>query len=78
MQTFFVGSALGSWIAKFINISLESSTALGKIGVFCSTTSLPITSIAMSLEYFGGEEMVAIMIFMIVSYIISGFHDILT
>lgn len=75
--TFFVGAALGSWISKFINIPLASSAALGMIGVFCSATSLPITSIAMSLEYFGGEEMVAIMIVMTVSYIISGFYDIL-
>ena len=32
----------------------------------------------MSFEYFGGEEMVAIIIVMNVSYIISGFYDILT
>lgn len=76
--TFFVGAALGSWIAKFINIPLASCAALGMIGVFCSATSLPITAIAMSLEYFGGEEMVAIIIVMTVSYIISGFYDILT
>lgn len=74
----FVGAALGSWIAKFINIPLASCAALGMIGFFCSATSLPITAIAMSLEYFGGEEMVAIIIVMTVSYIISGFYDILT
>ena len=69
--TFFVGATLGSSVSGLINLPLESSTALGMIGVFCSATSLPITSIAMALEYFGGGEMVAI------SYIISGFYDIL-
>lgn len=76
--TFFVGAALGSSIAKYLNFPLESCAALGTIGVFCGATSLPITSIAMSLEYFGGDELVAIMIVMTISYIISGFYDFLT
>ncbi|WP_195429802.1 chloride channel protein [Clostridium sp. D46t1_190503_E9] len=76
--TFFVGATLGSFVSKFINLPLTSVTALGMIGLFCSATSLPITSIAMALEYFGGEEMVAIITVMTVSYIISGFYDILT
>lgn len=75
--TFFVGATLGSSVSGLINLQLESSTALGMIGVFCSATSLPITSMAMALEYFGGGEMVAIIIVMTISYIISGFYDIL-
>lgn len=75
--TFFVGATLGSSVSGVINLPLESSTALGMIGVFCSATSLPITSMAMALEYFGDGEMVAIMIVMTISYIISGFYDIL-
>ncbi|WP_195617316.1 chloride channel protein [Clostridium paraputrificum] len=75
--TFFVGATLGSSVSGLINLPLESSTALGMIGVFCSATSLPITSMAMTLEYFGGGEMVAIIIVMTISYIISGFYDIL-
>ena len=76
-RTFFVGATLGSSVSGLINLPLESSTALGMIGVFCSATSLPITSMAMALEYFGGGEMVAIIIVMTISYIISGFYDIL-
>ena len=64
-------------MAKYINLPLPSVTALGMIGVFCSATSLPMTSIAIALEYFGGEEMVAIILVMTISYIISGFYDIL-
>lgn len=75
--TFFAGATLGSFVSKYINLPLTSVTALGMIGVFCSATSLPITSIAMALEYFGGEEMLAIIIVMTISYIISGFYDIL-
>ncbi|MDU5111017.1 MAG: chloride channel protein [Clostridium sp.] len=75
--TFFVGATLGSFVAKYINLPLPSVTALGMIGVFCSATSLPMTSIAIALEYFGGEEMVAIILVMTISYIISGFYDIL-
>lgn len=75
--TFFVGACLGSAVSGLLGVPLESSAALGMIGVFCSATSLPITSVAMSLEYFGGKEMTAIIIVMTVSYIISGFYDIL-
>lgn len=76
--TFFVGAAFGSFLSDVFNIPLEASAALGMIGVFCSATSLPITSIAMALEYFGGEEMVAIIIVMTSSYMISAFYDIFT
>ena len=48
------------------------------IGVFCGAASLPLTSIAMSVEYFGNGEMVAVMIVMTTSFIISGFYDIFT
>lgn len=75
--TFFVGATLGSFVAKYINLPLPSVTSLGMIGVFCSATSLPMTSITIALEYFGGEEMVAIILVMTISYIISGFYDIL-
>lgn len=76
--TFFVGAALGSFLSNVFSIPLESCAALGMIGVFCSVTSLPITSITMALEYFGGSEMVAIIIVMTLSYIVSGFYDIFT
>lgn len=76
--TFFVGASLGSALSGIFNIPLEACAALGMIGVFCSATSLPITAMAMSVEYFGGGEMVAIIIVMTISYIISGFYDIIT
>lgn len=75
--TFFVGATLGSFVSKYINLPLTAVTALGMVGLFCSATSLPITAVAMALEYFGGEEMLAIIIVMTISYIISGFYDIL-
>ena len=76
--TFFVGATFGSAISTLINIPLESSAALGMIGVFCSTKSLPITCIAMAIEYFGSKEVMAIILVMTISYTISGFYDIFT
>lgn len=76
--TFFVGATFGSAIANKFLLPLESVTALSMVGVFCSATSLPITSIAMAIEYFGSEEVMAIIIVMTFSYIVSGFYDILT
>lgn len=48
------------------------------IGVFCSAQALPITSIAIAIEYFGANEVMAIIIIMVISYSISGFYDIFT
>ena len=76
--TFFVGATFASAIAPIINLPLKSVTALGMIGVFCSATALPITSIIMALEYFGSNEVIAIIIVMTMSYVISGIYDIVT
>lgn len=75
---FFVGAVFGSAIAGVFNLPVESVAALGMIGVFCSTASLPIASIAIAIEYFGAEEVMSIIIIMILSYTVSGFYDILT
>ncbi|MGN0144100.1 MAG: chloride channel protein, partial [Clostridium sp.] len=71
-------ATFGSAISTLINIPLESCAALGMVGVFCSSKSLPITCIALSIEYFGSKEVMAIILIMTISYIISGFYDIFT
>ena len=76
--TFFVGATFGSAISKLINLPLDSVAALGMVGVFCSVQSLPITCIAMAIEYFGSGEVMAIILIMTISYSISGFYDIFT
>lgn len=76
--TFFVGATFGSAIASWFSLPLESVAALGMVGVFCSATALPITAVAMAIEYFGTNEIMAIIVIMIISYTISGFYDILT
>ncbi|MDO5518340.1 MAG: chloride channel protein [Clostridium sp.] len=76
--TFFVGATFGSAIADIFGLSLESVAALGMVGVFCSAQSLPMTGIAMAIEYFGAQEVLSIIVIMTTSYSISGFYDILT
>lgn len=75
---FFTGATFGSSIAGLFNLPLENVAALGMIGVFCSAQALPITSIAIAIEYFGSNEVMAIIIIMVISYSISGFYDIFT
>lgn len=75
--TFFVGATFGSAIAKYFNLPLESVAAMGMIGVFCSAQALPITAVAMAIEYFGSNEIMSVIIIMTISYGISGFYDIL-
>lgn len=75
---FFVGATFGSAISDFIRLPVESVAALGMIGVFCSAQSLPLTAIAMSIEYFGSNEIMSIILIMTISYSVSGFYDILT
>ncbi|MEG2291603.1 MAG: chloride channel protein [Clostridium sp.] len=76
--TFFVGATFGSAIAGLFSLPLASVAALGMIGVFCGATALPITGVAMAIEYFGASEVMAIIIIMTLSYTMSGFYDILT
>lgn len=76
--TFFVGATFGSFIADFFYLPIESVAALGMVGVFCASTSLPITSIALAMEYFGREEVMSIILIMVICYVVSGFYDILT
>lgn len=47
--TFFVGATFGSAIANVFSLPLDSVTALSMVGVFCSATSLPLTSIVMAI-----------------------------
>lgn len=76
--TFFVGATFGSAIASFFELPLSSVAALGMIGVFCGAHALPITAVAMAIEYFGSGEVLSIIIVMTLTYIVSGFYDILT
>ncbi|WP_343290120.1 chloride channel protein [Turicibacter bilis] len=73
--TFFVGATFGSAIAPYFNLSIPSVAALGMIGVFCGAASLPLTGIVMSIEYFGANEVMAIILVMTITYMISGFYD---
>lgn len=76
--TFFVGATFGSSIAHLINLPLHSVTALSMVGVFCSATALPITSVAMAVEYFGAKEIMSIIIVFTLSYAVSGVYDIIS
>lgn len=76
--TFFVGATFGSAIAGFFGLPLESVAALGMVGVFCSAQSLPMTGVAIAIEYFGAQEVLSIILIMTISYSVSGFYDILT
>ena len=73
--TFFVGATFGSAIAPYFNLSIPSVAALGMIGVFCGAASLPLTGIVMAIEYFGANEVMAIILVMTITYMISGFYD---
>lgn len=75
---FFVGATFGSAISGLFNLSVASTAALGMVGVFCGAIALPITGVAMAIEYFGSGEVMAIIIVMTITYTVSGFYDILT
>lgn len=77
IQLFFVGATFGSTIATFLKLPVSSVAALGMIGVFCGATSLLLTAIMMSIEYFGSLSVIAIIIVMLVSYILSGFYELI-
>lgn len=75
--TYFIGATLGSGLSKLFNLQVSDIASLGMIGAFCSVAALPISAIAISVEYFGTKSVLEIIIVMTVSYTISGFYDII-
>lgn len=73
---FGMGASLGGWISQLTDIDPTFMAALGMLGVFCGGLNVPITTIMLSVDMFGGLGIQYFVIVAFVSYIASGHHGV--
>jgi H+/Cl- antiporter ClcA len=69
---FFIGALLGNVLSIWIPLPLSLLTGLGFVAVFAGATKAPLACIVMSVELFGMESLIYMMIVCLLSYMLSG------
>ena len=70
----FTGCAFGTLAGPVLGLPHGFSGALGMAGVFCGATNCPISSILLSYELFGGENLPLYALCVGISYMLSGYY----
>lgn len=69
---FFIGAALGSFLALYLNLPISFLAALGFVSVFSGATKTPLACSLMGIELFGLDIAIYVAITCIVAFILSG------
>ena len=72
VPTFAIGALFGSAIAPLLGLSPSFAAAVGMVAVFCGSVNCPISSMALSIEMFGSENLLYFALACSLSYMISG------
>lgn len=75
VPSLFIGATLGSALSVFFNLPPDICAACGMVGVFCSVTNCPLSSILIALELFGVSGMSFYCIVIAICYLISGYQS---
>lgn len=75
VPSLFVGATLGSSLSVMMNLPPNICAACGMIGVFCSVTNCPISSMLIAFELFGFEGMPYYCVTVAICYLISGYQS---
>lgn len=73
---FFIGAALGSFLAFFIPLPVGLLAGMGFVAVFAGATNTPVACSMMAIELFGAECGVYAGLACVVSYLLSGHNSI--
>lgn len=71
---FGIGASLGGWIGSATLGEPDFMAALGMLGVFGSALNVPITTIMLGIDMFGGTAGAYFVIVAFVSYLVAGHH----
>ncbi len=74
VPSFFVGATFGATISNFMQLSPSFGAALGMAALFCGVTNCPLSAVILSVELFGGENIVYYMLVCAISYMLSGYY----
>lgn len=69
---FGIGAALGGWIGAVAGMAPSFMAALGMVGLFGSALNVPITTIMLGIDLFGGHAAPYFVIVSFVGYLIAG------
>ncbi|MBE6968662.1 MAG: chloride channel protein [Ruminococcaceae bacterium] len=71
----FIGSTLGCTLASLFGLDPALGAAIGLTAMFCGSLNCPISSLLLSVELFGAENMIFFAITCAVSYMLSANHS---
>lgn len=74
VPSLFIGATLGNVAAPLLGMDPIFGAAIGMIAFFCGVVNCPIASIMLSLELFGGADVLLFCIACGVSYVFSGYY----
>ena len=69
---FGIGAALGGWLGGLCGVAPSFMAALGMVGLFGSALNVPITTIMLGIDLFGGHAAPYFVIVSFVGYLIAG------
>lgn len=72
VPTFFIGSTLGCSLGLIFGFDPSFCASLGFVALFCSVTNCPVASMILSVEVFGGENIIFYAIACAISFCMSG------
>lgn len=73
---FGIGASLGGWFGKITLGEPDFMAALGMLGVFGSALNVPLTTIMLGIDMFGGTGAMYFVIVAFVSYLVAGHHGV--
>jgi H+/Cl- antiporter ClcA len=73
VPTFFIGATLGCVAGPLLGIPAGFAAALGLVCVFCGAVNCPIASIVLSVELFGGGNLIYFALGCGIAYMLSGY-----
>ena len=73
IPTFFVGATLGAVLGPLLGIPAGFAAALGLVCLFCGAVNCPLASIVLSVELFGGGNLVYFALGCGIAYMLSGY-----
>lgn len=72
VPTFFVGATFGAAVSPLLGLEPVFGAALAMIAVFCGVVNCPMASLLLSLELFGGANVLYFGLACAVSFLLSG------
>ena len=72
VPTFCIGATFGCVAGGLLGLDAGVAGALGLVGLFCCATNSPLTSMILSIEMFGADNLYAFALVCVIVFVVSG------